>query len=233
MSLLQDLPYSISKPGPSSIFGVGNYFLQVAGKHADAPALRIFLLDSGSYSTNRRYPGYDWIKQDQIEWFKELTKVHRDQDRHRKQASSPLSLAFIHVPLLEYGQVSKHNMIGTKGESVGSSVFNSGFYTALVEAGTDAVSCGHDHLSDYCGTVEPSDSTQDLDDKGPFLCYAGGAGFGGYGSPPQEYGGDGFVRRIRLFQIDSERSTLKTWKRLEWGDTESRIDEQNITRNSP
>lgn len=232
MSLLQDLPYSISRPGPSSIFGVGNYFLQVAGKHADSPALRIYLLDSGSYSTNSRYPGYDWVKQDQIEWFKELTKVHRDQDHHGGHRSSALNLAFIHIPLPEYNHVSKPTMIGSKGESVSSPVFNSGFYTALVEAKIDAVSCGHDHLNDYSGTLDSSDSSQDSADKGPFLCYAGGAGFGGYGSPPEKYGGQGFVRRVRLFEVDSERRTLKTWKKLEWGDTDTRIDEQNITRKS-
>lgn len=54
------------------------------------------------------------------------------------------------------------------------------------------------------------------------MCYGGGAGFGGYG------GYDGYHRRIRLFDIDMNEARIVTYKRLEWGETGQRIDEQMI-----
>lgn len=54
------------------------------------------------------------------------------------------------------------------------------------------------------------------------MCYAGGVGFGGYGG----YGG--YHRRIRVFEVDTNQARILTWKRVEWGDTGKRIDEQMI-----
>lgn len=47
-------------------------------------------------------------------------------------------------------------------------------------------------------------------------------GFGGYG------GYYGYHRRIRFFDIDMNEARIHTYKRLEWGDTELRIDEQMV-----
>lgn len=54
------------------------------------------------------------------------------------------------------------------------------------------------------------------------MCYAGGVGFGGYA------GWGGYHRRVRLFEIDTNEARITTWKRLEYGDIEARIDEQII-----
>jgi hypothetical protein len=52
------------------------------------------------------------------------------------------------------------------------------------------------------------------------MCYAGGAGFGGYGG----YGG--YHRRVRFFEIDMNVASIMTYKRVEYGETNKRIDEQ-------
>ena len=52
-----------------------------------------------------------------------------------------------------------------------------------------------------------------------WMCYAGGAGFGGYGG----YGG--YVRRVRFFDIDMNAARITSYKRLEWGRTEEKIDD--------
>jgi len=54
------------------------------------------------------------------------------------------------------------------------------------------------------------------------MCYGGGAGLGGYG------GYNDYVRRVRFFDFDMNAGRVVTYKRLEWGDTESRIDEMMI-----
>jgi hypothetical protein len=55
-----------------------------------------------------------------------------------------------------------------------------------------------------------------------WMCYGGASGFGGYGG----YGG--YVRRMRFFEFDMGPGRVVTYKRLEWGSTESRIDEMMI-----
>jgi hypothetical protein len=54
------------------------------------------------------------------------------------------------------------------------------------------------------------------------MCYGGAVGFGGYA------GYYGYHRRIRFFDIDMNEARIHTYKRLEWGDTESRINEQMV-----
>jgi len=51
------------------------------------------------------------------------------------------------------------------------------------------------------------------------MCYAGGSGFGGYAG----YGG--YHRRIRVFELDANEARVSTWKRVEYGDAEKRVDE--------
>lgn len=55
-----------------------------------------------------------------------------------------------------------------------------------------------------------------------WMCYGGGAGFGGYAG----YGG--FHRKIRIFDFDMNEARITTWKRVEYGETEKRLDEQVI-----
>lgn len=75
-----------------------------------------------------------------------------------------------------------------------------------------------DHVNEYCAL------STDEKSKEPklWMCYAGGAGFGGYGG----YGG--YHRRVRVFDIDMNTARITTWKRVEYGDLNKRIDEQII-----
>src|ERR1700744_1545137 len=106
MSLLQDLPFSLCQPGPEEVDGVGNYYLQVFDHTSSHFALLTFyLLDShGQIPSKVQDPDYDWIKQSQINWFISPSKALRK--RRRKDGNHTgvhLSLAFMHIPLPEYG----------------------------------------------------------------------------------------------------------------------------------
>ncbi|KAI7613725.1 Metallo-dependent phosphatase, partial [Hortaea werneckii] len=72
MSLMQTLPYSLSRPGPESVDGVGNYYVEVlAQSPSQHSALTIYLLDThGLTPDERHYKGYDWLKDNQISWFR-------------------------------------------------------------------------------------------------------------------------------------------------------------------
>ncbi|EEH07258.1 phosphatase DCR2 [Histoplasma capsulatum G186AR] len=215
MALLQQLPYSLSEPGPVDVDGVGNYIVEVLDHTSSHSALSLYLLDTHSYSPDeRRYRGYDWIKPNQIEWFKSSSE--RLQKSHREYRYIHMNLAFIHIPLPEYRDRNSV-FYGNWTEPSTAPRFNSGFRDALVSENVVVVSCGHDHVNDYCMLSRNEYSQPSL-----WMCYAGGAGFGGYGG----YGG--YIRRVRFFDINMNSARIMTYKRLEYGDTASKINEMMI-----
>lgn len=217
MSLYESLPFSLSEAGPNTIDGVGNYFVEVLAhgnnKHS---ALTLYFLDTHSYSPDEaHFKGYDWIKPNQIEWFK--TTADQLKDKHKHYSKIHLDMAFIHIPLPEYGSQDQERL-GAWKESITAPGFNTHFKDALVAEGVKVVSCGHDHVNEYCAMSKDAKTGEgDL-----WMCYAGGSGFGGYG------GYNGYHRRLRVFEIDANEARISTWKRVEHGETGKRIDEQII-----
>jgi len=128
-----------------------------------------------------------------------------------------MDLAFIHIPLPEYRNPDGLQWVGNWTEPPTAPAYNSNFKDALIEEGVLLVSCGHDHVNDYCLPANNKQGKAAL-----WMCYGGGAGFGGYG------GYYGYHRRVRFFDFDMNEARIATWKRLEWGDTQRRIDEQII-----
>lgn len=216
MQLTHALPYSLSEFGPTTIDGVGNYYIEVlarGGSHHSA--LTLYLLDTHGYSPDeRQFRGYDWLKKNQIEWFKSTSRDLKSSPSHTAYTHHHMDMAFIHIPLPEYR--IEANIVPSTGkhpETPTAPGFNSGFKDALVEEGVLAVSCGHDHANDYCSLSKSPEGKPEL-----WMCYAGGSGFGGYG------GYDGFVRRVRVFEFDMNEARIVTWKRLEYGETEKQLD---------
>ncbi len=230
MQLTQSLPNSLSLPGPSSVEGVGNYYVEVLSrsKSTSHSALTLYFLDTHGYSPDeRQYRGYDWIKKSQIDWFKSTAQNLKNSPAHQGYHHYRMNMAFIHIPLPEYrNQADIVEGSGTFAEPPTAPGFNSGFKQALVEEGVLAVSCGHDHVNDYCALSksEGKDAKPDL-----WMCYAGGAGFGGYGGYSHVIKG-GYHRRVRVFEFDMNDASIRTWKRLEYGDTDKRIDEMVIAQ---
>lgn len=125
-------------------------------------------------------------------------------------------MAFIHIPLPEYRNIG-NKMVGSLREPVTAPGFNSQFKDALVEQKILAVSCGHDHVNDFCSLETDTNKKPEI-----WMCYGGGSGFGGYAG----YGG--YHRRIRFFEIDANEARISTYKRIEYGNTKDRVDEQII-----
>lgn len=131
-----------------------------------------------------------------------------------------LSLAFLHIPLPEFRHRHLRILNGHRREPSESPSFNSHFYDVLAEEGVSALGCGHDHVNDFCALV-PRIQKDDGGPAqlGPWLCYGGGSGFGGYGS----YGGVRVHRRTRVWEVDASTGGLKTWKQVAYA--EGRVDE--------
>ncbi|KAI1313861.1 purple acid phosphatase [Mortierella claussenii] len=250
MSSAQDLPYSLSQRGPLEISGTGNYVLSIFDhkhKHGGQVGLdlqseseaaenedgnesdlrsekgrfHLYFLDSGAYSFNLEHPGWDWIKDDQVEWFRQTSRLITSQYRPE---NVPNALAFFHIPIPEYAMVEdsdedddqdrdddgdedldldrkkkkRPHMVGDKNEGVSTPSYNSGMFEAFYESkDVRATTVGHDHINDYC-----------LDHRGINLCYGGGLGYGTYGNPT-------VPRRSRVFEILHFGDRVDTWKRLD------------------
>lgn len=74
-----------------------------------------------------------------------------------------------------------------------------------------------DHVNEYCALSVDNHSLPAL-----WMCYGGGAGFGGYGG----YGE--FNRKIRVFDFDMNEGRITTYKRVEHGEVDKKLDEQII-----
>lgn len=133
------------------------------------------------------------------------------QDRCDKD-SIHLSLAFMHIPIPEYADISLVVRGGKRREPTEGPSLNSRFYDALTQEGILVLACGHDHVNDFCALQLPNEPQQGGDKYyGPWLCYGGASGFGGYCS----YGKTRYHRRMRVFELDTRTGGIKTWKRVE------------------
>ena len=228
MSILQDLPFSLCQSGPEQVDGVGNYYLEIL---APAPSQRslstLYFLDShGQIPSKIHNPDYDPIKQSQIDWFtitSQALRKARDKDDNNN-GRFHLSLAFLHIPIPEYGDCTLIIRGGHRREPTEGPSFNSHFYDALANEGISALGCGHDHVNDFCALLpqkqkESQQNSHETPQLGPWLCYGGGSGFGGYCS----YGRKRYHRRTRVWEVDTSTGGLKTWKRVEYSG--ERVDE--------
>jgi hypothetical protein len=230
MSILQELPFSLCESGPKQVDGIGNFYLRVM---APAPSQRtvstLYFLDShGQIPRLMRNPDYDYIKQSQIDWFVKASQAERSA-RQKDNCDDPfhLSLVFLHIPVPEYGQRNLSIRNGHRREPTEGPSFNSHFYDALVQEGISALGCGHDHVNDFCALL-PQKKQQNgskTPQLGPWLCYGGGSGFGGYCS----FGKQRYHRRIRVWELNTNTGSLKTWKRVEY--SMERVDELLLVEN--
>ena len=216
MAIMDGLPYSLSTAGPDDVEGVGNYIVEILarGSHPES-ALTLYLLDTHSYSPDeRKYRGYDWLKPTQIDWLKSTSQSLKR--KHKEYSHIHMDLAFIHIPLPEYRNPHNLPFVGNWTEPPTAPTFNSNFADTLISENILLVSCGHDHVNDYCLPATDKNNKPAL-----WMCYGGASGFGGYGR-------DWYHRRMRFFEFDMNEARITTYKRLEWGDTERRIDEQIV-----
>lgn len=229
MSILKKLPLSLCESGPEQIDGTGNYYLRIlAPAPSQLPLSTLYFLDShGQVPSEISNPDYEPIKQSQIDWFASAAQAQRcAQEKNYDDTRFHLSLAFFHIPLPEFGDDDLDIRSGSRREPTESPSSNSHFYDALVQARVSAVGCGHDHVNDFCALLPQR--MQENGHKplppGPWLCYGGASGFGGYCS----YDGERFHRRMRVWELDTTIGSLKTWMRVEY--LMDRIDELQLVK---
>ncbi|MBP1966321.1 metallophosphoesterase family protein [Paenibacillus aceris] len=191
-SVLQ-YPNTVTQHGPHDINGVGNFTLSIQDAGGQ-DAVALFFLDSGNLSPVPHIKGYDWIRSDQIAWYKEASRKLQSGN-----GDQPLpALAFFHIPLPEYQQVwNSATCYGNKFENVCCAPVNSGLFAAMVEMGdVMGTFCGHDHINDFWGELH-----------GIRLCYGRATGYNTYGQ-------EGFPRGARMIRLRQGERSFETWLRL-------------------
>lgn len=192
---LRAYPGSCVSHDPASGDGVGNHWLELCGADGNAQWL-LFGVDSGGVEPMEHVGGYGYVSHRQIQWYKDAIASY-------KKAGRPFgAMVFMHVALQEHAEVWKYETCyGTKRDGCGHSRINSGFFSAMLEAGhTKGVFVGHDHTNDYWGQL-----------YGIALGYGRCTGFDTYGA--QDY-----PRGCRMFQFtEGDTDRFVTWERLEHG----------------
>lgn len=149
LKVAESLPYSLTTDEVPEISGVGNYVLAVQSADTEKAAAALYCIDSNTYSTIEGVKGYDYIKADQIDWYRRKSNAFTEAN-----GSKPLpSLAFFHIAVPEFNQAAADEnaqMYGIRREKACAPALNSGLFTAMKEQGDImGVFVGHDHDNDY------------------------------------------------------------------------------------
>lgn len=199
MDIVIAQPYSIAQHGPTDVSGIGNYYLPVVSADGTTTEWVLYFLDSNAYPPRKSLGSYDWIKTDQVAWYRNLSKSLTQKNGGKPHPA----LAFFHIPLPEYEQVltdPEANLVGNQFEPICCPRINSGFFAAMLECGDiKGTFVGHDHVNDYEATLH-----------GIRLIYGRGTGFNAYGR-------DGYPRGGRVILIEAGKDNFTTWLRLEDG----------------
>lgn len=150
IKLLQKNEYNLTSNADKKLSGVGNCSLPILSSEGKSMPWAIYLFDSHAYPKDTIMGTYDWIKNDQIQWYRKQSKVYAD-----KQGKVISALAFFHIPLPEYEYVrNQKSTLGSIEELVCSPSINSGLFSSFVEMGDVlGVFVGHDHNNDFVGTA--------------------------------------------------------------------------------
>ncbi|WP_253905916.1 metallophosphoesterase family protein [Arthrobacter sp. H5] len=220
LRFVQSYGHNLNQTDPDDLTGTGNGNLLIRSSRGIGPAFNLWLIDGGRYAPDKiagqnfeGYPGWDWIRADQVSWY-------RDQSaRLEKQYGMKVpSLMFFHIALWEHRfmwfssvdsrtdadherAMEKHQIVGERNEDECPGPFNSGMYSALQERGdVKGVFVGHDHINTYVG-----------DYYGIQLGYGPGTGFAPYGLGDATKNN---LRGARIFELDESHPGVLKDSRL-------------------
>eukprot|EP00347_Sterkiella_histriomuscorum_P014383 403361077 len=187
---------SLTRPNAAPFTEAFNYMIPIYDKEGQNIVTRMWFIDSGDNSGCLGKIGYDCIKDDQINWFRQA-----NNDIPESDPSKGRGFMFMHIPLNEYmNLINEEITAGVKGEDVCCGAYNTGMFSAIKEQKTiEWVSSGHDHNNDYYGSYQ-----------GIYLGYGRKTGYGSYGP-------EGMLKGARIFEITENPYTIETWIRQEDG----------------
>lgn len=201
--IIRTIPYNLTDSVPG-VGGASNFILPLKSADGKKDAAVLYCIDSHAYSQIKSIGGYDYIKFDQINWYRENSARFTKQN-----GGTPLpSLAFFHIALPEYNQAAADEtaiLIGTRKEKACAPQLNSGMFTSMKEMGDIlGVFVGHDHDDDYAVFW-----------KGILLAY------GRYTGGDTVY--NNLTNGARVVEMTEGEKSFQTWIRLANGEVVNKI----------
>lgn len=146
--IIRTIPYNLTD-SVKGVSGASNYILPIKSSNGNKDAVVLYCMDSHSYSQIEGIGGYDYIKFDQVQWYRDNSAKFTKQN-----GGTPVpSLAFFHIALPEYNQAASDEtaiLVGTRKEKACAPQLNSGLFASMKEMGdVQGVFVGHDHDDDY------------------------------------------------------------------------------------
>ena len=194
-------------PEKAQVSAYGDYNLTVKRTDSEEDALNLWFIYSGNRAEPRYNSRYDFVKTEQLDWYKNRAASLREENGKTVPA-----ILFQHIPVPEEYRLLKRRSIlsmlydgvqgqdyrqgayysldkkqgteGYLGESPCAPDYNNGEFDAWKETGdVFAAFFGHDHMNDFVGMVD-----------GIILGQCKTAGFRVYG--------DGLMQGVRLLELD-------------------------------
>lgn len=164
--------YGCISTDTEGLYGVGNCNIPVLSSSLDEIKLNLWFFDSGADNPDTSVGGYDYIREDQIEWYKNTALSLKENNG----GETVPALAFQHIPVPEiYDKIftampvnlggasyngyngKSYSLIpklsgyeGVLWENVGSPYYKTNELDAMRETGdVMAVFSGHDHVNSY------------------------------------------------------------------------------------
>ncbi len=135
------------------INGFSNYLVKLKNSDGSLNSV-MFMLDSNDYTTYNKKKVYDYIRDDQVEWYE--YEINRLSKKAGKIIPSHL---FFHMPVKEFDEAweaatnaedNAKYFYGTRDEKISYSPIESKIFDRALELGsTKGIFCGHDHLNDF------------------------------------------------------------------------------------
>lgn len=168
-NLYESAKNSLFEMGPSNVDGVGNYQLNI--KNPDGNIIKsLIMLDSHAKRKYETGKDYDYIHQNQLEWYKWVTEGLKIET-----GNTVPSLLFFHIPLIEFQEAidagTTNRLFGEQNEKVFSAPVSSGLFEIIKEqASTTHIFNGHDHINNLSVIYEGIQMTYGLK-SGPSSYY--------------------------------------------------------------
>lgn len=139
--------HCLFKSGPEGMNGMGNYIVNLTKN--GTPVYSLFFFDDGQFRITDGQITDGGINADQIAWYQwavnGMTKLYGQQIP---------SMAFMHVPVPEYTQLTDNFLMGQRGEDPCVAKVNDGFFEVFRQNGGTHMFAGHDHLNNFITEYE-------------------------------------------------------------------------------
>ncbi len=148
--IYEEYEYCISK-SEEGLSSVGNYVHGIYKRDGTLGGV-VYLINSNTYDTVKG--GYDYIKDDQIAWYKETSELLEEYNGGK----AVRGIMAFHIPLIEnntaYNNRNNKDIVyeftGDRNENICASATDTNLLETIFERGDiKAIVTGHDHVNDY------------------------------------------------------------------------------------